>query len=550
MLTRGESTATSLTSQARMLNDHFTSPTTQIPSTAPPPGCPALSSVDCDEEDVLELIVGMKRKVASGPDGISSAMLKGCAGAVVRPLTSIFVKSLTRGKVPSGWKASNVTPIFKSGDRSEAKNYRPISLLPLCSKILERIVHNALLAHVLPNGLLTAKQYGFRPGSSTQEALLAATRDWLEVLERKGSVACVYFDLAKAFDTLPHTLIMDSLAGAGVSGTLLDWFEDYLTNRSQCVVLEGVASGPASVTSGVPQGSILGPLLFTLAINTLADIPVSITTTVAMFADDTLLYKPVFSRGDLVAFQSDIHHLVDWVKARKLRLNVGKTKSMLISRKRKREPLVLEVDGTVIEEVGSVKYLGVTVTSDLTWNEHITNICARGKRLTGFLYRSFRQADVQTLSRLYRALVRPCLEYCGAVWDPHQLHLITKLERVQGFAAKVATRRWDTGGLELAGTLGWPGLAARRSYFRICVCRRILRGLSIIPPDAFTPHPAALSVRHQNSAPLFRPFASTNYRKQAFFIGVVPLWNAIPDSIISLATDMSFKRQLRAYLVL
>ena len=180
---------------------------------------------------------------------------------------------------------------FAAGHRLAGKEgiNSPITLLSLTSKLLERLVHNALMYHVLENGFLSPKQFGFRPGSSTQEAILSVTRDWFDALERNENVACVFFDLSKAFDSLPHRLVLESLAKVGVCGPLYLLFQSYLSDRRQQVALNGVKSQEIKVTSGVPQGSILGPLLFLLSVNSVFDISISRNAVLSMYADDIVI---------------------------------------------------------------------------------------------------------------------------------------------------------------------------------------------------------------------------------------------------------------------
>ena len=202
-------------------------------------------------------------------------MLKGCAGSISSKLSCIFNASFISGTVPSDWKVSRVTPIYKKGDASLASNYRPISLLPLVAKLQERIVHVALQDHLLSQKAISPSQFGFRPHSSTQEALVHMTQLWHQHLEDGGSSLCVFLDLAKAFDTVPHQGVISAVAKACVSGPALKWIADYLSGRRQFVVLEGASSSLASVTSGVPQGSILGPLLFLTIFDGIFRLPLS-----------------------------------------------------------------------------------------------------------------------------------------------------------------------------------------------------------------------------------------------------------------------------------
>lgn len=190
------------------------------------------------------------------------------------------------------WKLSNIIPVFKGqGNSSSVSCYRPISLLSLPSKVLERVVHNRLMSYILSNNILSSHQFGFRPGSSTQEALLYATNDWYGHLDHGHPVASVFFDLSKAFDKVLHNSLISTLTNIGLSGPLLAWFRSYLLNRSQKVVIDGCSSAVHAVTSGVRQGSILGPLLFSIYLNPLTNIPLSHGSTLILYADD--IYSPI-----------------------------------------------------------------------------------------------------------------------------------------------------------------------------------------------------------------------------------------------------------------
>ena len=240
---------------------------------------------------------------------------------------------------------------------------------------------------------------------------------------------------------------------------------------------------------------------------------------------------------------------MDSLKA--LRLNVRKSKYMVISRKRKKPECNICVAGVPLERVSSLCYLGVTITDDLSWSKHVSFTCLRARRLLGYLYRSFRLASRTCVLNLFKSLVLPVMDYCSAVWDPHQLFNIKKLERVLHFAARLVTGQWEESGVVLCEQLGWSSLASRRIYFRLCLCRRILTGESLIPDWSFKPLTGRHSSRNQcNSCPLLQPFAHTNYFKSSFFVGVIPYWNALPETIISCTSNLAFKRYLKKFLVL
>ena len=361
-------------------------------------------------------------------------------------------------------------------------------------------------------------------------------------------MACVFLDMSKAFDSLPHSLVLGSLAKVGVCGSLYHWFESYLTDRQQQVALNGVLSEEILVTSGVPQWSILGPLLFLLSVNSAFDVSISRNSVLEMYADDILLYMIITCLEDVICFQSDINLLVDWIESKDLRLNMKKIKFMLISRKHVQQDINLTINGSPIQQVSSFTYLGVTLSQDLSWCLHIDKVCLKAKRLLGYLYRGFRLADSGCLYYLYKSLVLPVLSYCSAVWNPHQCGRAAQLERVQGFAARLTTRRWTEDCAVLYHELGWCPLESRRKLQCILLCRRIITGKSIIPCSVFSRSVCARASRHvMNSVQLKTPFMRANYIKGSFFVDTTKLWNSIPGDLVDLESDLSFKRGLRSY---
>ena len=275
------------------------------------------------------------------------------------------------------------------------------------------------------------------------------------------SSAALFLDLSKAFDKVPHHKLILSLSAVGVSGPLLKWLESYLTHRSQRVVLNGHSSTSLPVLSGVPQGSILGPLLFIIYINTLAELHLSPGSSLILYADDILLYRAVGNRYDNILLQQDVDLISAWIESSGLAINASKSTLLIISRKLEKPQIHLSINSTPLTTVESAKYLGVTITSDLKWSTHITNTCNSAKRKLGLIYRNFHQADQRSLTHLYKALVLPKLDYCSCVWDPYSAMLSAKLESVQGFAAKFCSNRWSDSSNSLVTALNWPPFKAK-----------------------------------------------------------------------------------------
>ena len=429
---------------------------------SPTESTPCLSNISCTQEEVQKLLASQKLNTASGPDGISSHMLRGTADAIAPTLTTIFNESLSQLRVPDEWKISNVTPILKSGDPSSPSNYRPISLLSLVSKVLERIVHMRISSFLYANSLLSNCQFGFRPRSSTQEALLSVTRSWFNFLAKHCQVGCVFFDMKKAFDSVPHDRIILSLSNIGIRGPLLHWLHDYLSNLRQRVVLDSVASNPVSVTSGVPQGSILGPLLFNIVMNSISKLPLSQNANLILYADDVLLYKPVDTAEDINQLQQDVDSILKWMSSQGLTANQSKTQLLPITRSRNALPIHISIGGHPITPSTSVKYLGVILSSDLSWSQHVSSVCKKARRHLGYINQRFNTSPQQVRAQLYKSAVFPKLDYCCAVWAPHLRSDISALENVQKFAARVTTRQWKLDYESLMSSLEWKPLTLRR----------------------------------------------------------------------------------------
>ncbi len=282
--------------------------------------------------DILNLLCGLSSNKATGIDKISCRIIKIAAPAIADSLTHIFNQAITLSSFPDQWKVASVTPLYKNGQRNIPGNYRPISVLPAISKIMERIMYGQLYNYLTKFGLLSESQFGFRKFHSTATALLDCTNEWYVNLDRKLFNLVVFIDLKKAFDTVDHHILLKKLELYGVKGQALSFLKSCLTNRSQKCKMNGFVSSERLIKCGVPQGSILGPLLFLLYIN---DLPECLnTTTPRPFADDTNLTASGDSMNDVeFAVNSDLENLRNWLMANKLSLNVAKTKFMLIGSK-------------------------------------------------------------------------------------------------------------------------------------------------------------------------------------------------------------------------
>ena len=326
--------------KANILNNYFITQTKIDDSNVVVPILPDFPNESCLEnivftpEEVSSVLRSLTLGKASGPDSINNKILREAAGELAQPLCNLFNQSLELGKVPDIWKLANVCAVFKKDDPSLVQNYRPISLLSTIDKVLERLIFKQIYRHFEINNILTTAQSGFTPRDSTTNQLIDIYNTFCKALDAGKEIRVVFFDISKAFDRVWHRGLIQKLKSAGITGHLLNWFTDYLLNRQQCVVLPGAKSEFRVIGSGVPQGSILGPLLFLLYIN---DIVQEIQSTIKLFADDTSLYL-VVDHPDNTArtLQSDIDKITRWSEKWLVNFNPKKTETMLVSRKIKK----------------------------------------------------------------------------------------------------------------------------------------------------------------------------------------------------------------------
>ena len=550
-LSNGPITATSALDKANLLNAFFAScfnpadagPTYDsviVPEVLPP-------DLDITPDEVREHLRRINSHSAPGADLISAWMLSTFAEELVPSITSLFNHSLKLGKIPREWKHSNIVPIPKEANKSEVRYYRPISLLPIISKILERHIHSLLFNHLSSHNTLSANQFGFRPGRSTITPLLIAVHKWHLALEKRQQIGCVFFDLRKAFDSVPHQALLNRLFSLNLPSHLFRWLSHYLNSRLQRVVLSGTVSSWLPVKSGVPQGSILGPLLFLVFINDLFSVNLSEGSSILVYADDILLFKPLSSPSDLSALQQDVDLMGTWISANYLSVNEVKSKCMLISRSRSRQlNFAILVNGKPLECVKHFKYLGLWISHDLSWSYHIEAVCSRARRMLGFIYRYFSpHCNASTILTLYRAHILPTLDYASVVWDPHLKKDQQLLNSVQHFALKIASRSWNSSSETLHSQFEMTSLIKRRQYFKLLTTFKFLKGFSYFPGGFFVLR-LSPNLRTSNCSQLLQPFAKCSSFYNSFFVQSVCLWNSLSSDVVCSSSISTFKTKIKS----
>jgi len=452
---------------------------------------------------------------------------------------------LDTGQVPTDWKQANIVPIFKKGDRSLPANYRPVSLTSITCKVLEHVIHSSIMSHFDEHQILSDTQHGFRKRRSCESQLLITIHDIANNLARGRQVDAVLLDFSKAFDKVPHMRLLHKLDYYGVRNSTLGWIQAFLTRRSQQVVLEGAHSSPADVLSGVPQGTVLGPLLFLAFINDLPDVVRSSST--RLFADDSLLFREVCNVQDQALLQADLDRLAEWENTWQMSFNASKCNTIRFSPSR-RYPLLnsqYSLHGQILETVSSGKYLGVTMQDDLSWSRHMDSVAARANRTVGFLRRNFRDCSTKVRSATYTSMARPTLEYASSVWDPHKQKDIQLLEKVQRRAARYACNNYhdrSPGAVtRLLQQLQWDSLEQRRHHNRLSALYKIQNGLVDLQLTRFC-QPSDSRTRGANR--LRQEFVSHPALRHSFFPRTISEWNRLPITTTSASSLEAFRHRL------
>lgn len=436
MLKRGDQFCSGSLETAELLADTFSEvytkedTTTAFPEIACPRIIPSLEQIIFTPENVKRHLETLKNNSSPGMDSISPLLLRRCSESLSSPLAKIMTSSFNSARVPISWKKASITPIFKKGDKLNPKNYRPISLTPIVCKIMESIIAEAVMEFALKLKIIPEQQHGFVRGRSTMTNLLWCVNKWTTALDKKEPIDVVYLDFAKAFDRVPKSRLTYKLEHLGIRGKLLDWIESFLSDRTFCVRVGQSYSSERPVLSGVPQGSVLGPLLFVLFSS---DLRYHIKSDIVFYADDSKL----FNRSSLQpTLQHDLDAVTRWTADWQLPLNTEKCVVLHLGGNNPRLDYVIH-DRT-LQSVKSHNDLGVIITENLNWSEHISGIVKRVNCRLYVIKRAFTRLTFKTWIGLFACYVRPIMEYCGSVWSAE---LIRDRKLLEGLQRK-ATRMW------------------------------------------------------------------------------------------------------------
>ena len=449
----------------------------QLPRTLSHKTNERLYSIKITDDDILKIIAKLDPNKAHGHDKMSIRMINICSTCICKPLRLIFNHCIDSGIYPCEWKKANVVKIHKKGDKQTLKNYHPVSLLPICGKIFERLIYNEMFGFFLDKCLILANQSGFKPGDSCINQLLSITHNIYKSFDDGYEVRGVFLDISKAFDKVWHDGLIFKLQENGISGNLLNVLKHFLTNRKQRVVLNGQSSSWNNVKAGDPQGSILGALLFLIYINYSAD---GLSSSTKLFADDTSLFSVIHdSVITTLELNSDLSRIKHWAFQWKMSFNPDPNKQaeeVIFSRKLKKfcHPS-LRFNNNNVSQVSSQKHLGLTLDNRLTFDEHLTNVSNKISKTIGLLRKLQNILPRPALLTIYKCFIRPHLDYGDIIYDQaYNLSFHQKLESIQYNAALALTGAIRGSSREkLYQELGLESLQLRRWYSKLCCFYKI-----------------------------------------------------------------------------
>ena len=534
---------------AQCLNDFFSSvftiePEADLPSLPDKSMGHHLGNITITHCDILTELNRLKPNKSCGPDNCHPRVLKEIKDGLILPLYLLFNKSLQESSLPSCWKLATVTAIHKKGDTNLPSNYRPISLTSIFCRMLESIIKNRIMSYFQANDFFCNEQHGFRSRRSCETQLLTVMEHWTRCIDDGTSVDVVYLDFQKAFDKVPHRRLLTKLEAYGVNGSILHWIKAFLSNRKQRVVVRGALSEWSTVTSGVPQGSVLGPILFIIYVN---DLPDCIQSYLGIFADDTKLYRPICSSEDSSILQEDIDATLQWCDTWLSFLNLPKCHYSTIGHSSNTEYYFSsENEANMISMVVEEKDLGVVFDKDLKFTSHVNQIVMKANRVLGIIKRTFASRDANTIRLLYVTLVRPILDYASTVWNPHLMKNIRKLEAVQRRATKLIPSFYNLTYSERLQELNLPSLLYRRTRMDLIMTYKILNNLVSVDKDYF--FTVNTNPTRSNGLKLYKNRFNTAIRGHSFSQRIVNDWNTLPHEIVSAPNVLIFKTKVDVFL--
>ena len=500
----------------------------------------SLETIDFTPEKVFDVIKSLKTDASPGIDNIPPVFLQRCLYSLSAPLAASMSNSMLEGHIPDAWKHAIVTPIFKKGNRHAPENYRPISLTSALSKCMEKTITKEMTNFLLQSNVIPTTQHGFLTNRSIDSNLLSCLNNWTQMHDDGQPIDVVYLDFKKAFDKVPFRRLLYKLDHSGIRGQLLRWIQNFLTGRKFQVRANSVLSKERHVKSGVPQGSVLGPLLFLVYIS---DMSSEMKSNVSFYADDTKMFTNPTQNPNFL--QSDLQLVELWTETWLMSLNVNKCTVLHIGPNNRNNTYLLK--GLPLTNVDHQKDLGVIVSNDLKWENHIAMIVKRANSLIYLIRRAFKNHSCNTIMQIYKTYIRPLLEFAVSSWNPYFAKDIEILEKVQRQVTKIPPELKDLPYEERCSRLKLTSLRERRQRGDLIITFKILSGYYSVPLDLYH-NGEHIHLRGHNRK-LSKEKCSKLCRRNFLNNRVVYVWNRLDTNTVNAPTINTFKNRLDANLL-
>ena len=506
-----------------------------------------LENIEITNQDVIDQLKNLDVTKAYGLDNISPRFLKLGYEYLHDSITKLFNYSLRNKIFPTVWKLAYVTPLYKKNNPSEVGNYRPVSILNTLSKVFEKIIFKYMYNFFIDENIISPFQSGFLPGFSTISQLIEIHYKLAFALENKKETRMVFLDISKAFDRVWHHGLIYKLKGCGIEGNLLEWIENYLFERKQCVKIKGVSSDLNMIKAGVPQGSVLGPLLFLIFIN---DLTKQIDKcNIRLFADDTCLFSSSTNRNQIAAnINHDLNKVQQWATFWQVEFGAHKSKVLNISNRLNQDnlPQIL-LNDTQIENVQSHKHLGIILDTKLSWSNYVDYIHTKCMKRLDIMKKLKYKIDRRSLETIYKCFIRPIIEYGNFLYvGAKQIHLnkISYIEKEAERLVTGATKRCST--ILMESECGWNNLANRRTEQCLLLIYKIINNLSPMYLSDILTNLTQLQNRYSlRNNDLRLPLIRLDVLRNSFFPLSINLWNQLPNEIKGKPTYTTFKSHVK-----
>ena len=485
----------------------------------------------CDTHPfVSECIDMLATGAAPGPDGIPAAMIKGGKSAFASMLSNIMRTTIDYGNIPSILKTAYVTPIHKGDSRSDPANFRPVSLTSHLVKTMERLVRKALVSHLERNKFMDDTQHGSRSGRSTLSQLLEHQDEILKELEEGNNVDAVYLDFSKAFDKCDHGILLHKIKKLKIKGKLGRWLQNFLEGRKQVVLVDRVKSKWSEIVSGIPQGSVLGPILFLIYIS---DIGEGLTAQTLVYVDDTKVKQKVNTEEDVENLQRELEKLDKWANDNNMNFNGKKFQVVRYGPNEELKNNTEYFSGVydeIIERFNSVRDLGVQLSDDASFNEQIEKVVKKARQKSGWVFRTFYCRRPDFLKQIFKSLVQPHIDYCSQLWMPLEGANMEKVEKVlRDFSRRVPGIR-DLCYWERLKAMGVSSQQRRLERYKVIYTWKIMEGL--VPNCGLKWTNSEERRGRICEVPKLKGSAEVQkLRRQSFQMSGPKLWNALPKNL-------------------